>query len=197
MYIIGLTGGIASGKSTVSKILKELGAKIIDTDQVAREVVVPGQPAYKDIISNFGEGVLMPDGQLDRRALGNIVFNNAEAREILNSITHPRIREAVAKKIDTFRQENPDAVVIIEAPLLIEAGMDDMVDSIWVVTAPVPVRLKRLMARNRLSEEEAKSRLKSQAGDDFRLKYADKVINTGGDLEGTRQAVLRVWKEIQ
>ncbi|WP_258359616.1 dephospho-CoA kinase [Moorella sulfitireducens (nom. illeg.)] len=196
MFIIGLTGGIASGKSTVAGILKELGAKVIDTDQIAREVVLPGQPAYRDIVAAFGGEILYPDGNLNRRALGRIVFSDANARELLNAITHPRIRERVQARIATLRQTDPGAVVVVEAPLLIEAGMNNMVDAIWVVTAPAKVRLKRLMERDNLSLQEAESRLRAQIGEEERLRCATRVIPTGGDLEATRAAVLAAWREI-
>ncbi|MDN5345512.1 MAG: dephospho-CoA kinase [Clostridia bacterium] len=196
MFIIGLTGGIASGKSTVAGILQGLGARVIDTDQVAREVVRPGQPAYQEIVAAFGRGILRPDGSLDRQALGRIVFSDAVAREVLNAVTHPRIREEVRAKIATLRQREPEAVVVIEAPLLLEAGMTDMVDAIWVVTAPAEVRLKRLMERDNLSLEEAASRLRAQMGERERLRYATRVIPTGGDLAATRASVLAAWREL-
>jgi dephospho-CoA kinase len=197
MFIIGLTGGIASGKSTVAAILKELGAIVIDTDQVAREVVLPDKPAYRDIVAAFGRGILQPDGHLNRRALGRIVFSDAVARELLNAITHPRIREKVQAQIAALRQTDPEAVVVIEAPLLIEAGMDDMVDAIWVVTAPATVRLKRLMERDNLSPQEAESRLRAQMGEEERLRHAARIIPTGCDLDATRATVLAAWRELQ
>jgi len=193
MDIIGLTGGIASGKSTVAGFLRELGAKIIDTDQVAREIVLPGRPAYRDIVATFGRGVLDPGGRLDRRALGQVVFNDESARKKLNAITHPRIYEEVAGRIETLRREEPECAVVIEAPLLIEAGMHRMVDYIWVVTAPKDIRLKRLMARNNLTREEAESRLNAQAGEKEMLEIATTVIENAGELDKTRAAVLAAW----
>lgn len=197
MFIIGLTGGIASGKSTVAGILKDLGAIIIDTDRVAREVVAPGRPAYREIVAAFGPRVLRPDGQLDRPALARIIFNDATARELLNAITHPRIRELVQKRLEDLRRANPKAIVVIEAPLLFEAGMEGMVDAVWAVTAPAPVRLKRLMARDKLSLAEAESRLRAQGEETARLRRATRVIPTGGDLEATRASVRAAWQELQ
>ncbi|NLW07945.1 MAG: dephospho-CoA kinase [Clostridia bacterium] len=195
--IIGLTGGIASGKSTVSRILQELGAQIIDTDQLARQVVAPGQPAYREIVATFGRQILQADGSLNRRALGRIVFNDAAARERLNAIIHPRIRELAAKQIEAWRQKDPEAVIVIEAPLLLEAGMDAQVDVIWVVTAPQALRLERIRRRDKLSREEAESRLRSQkAGEAERLKRATVVIDNSGDLQATRAAVLAAWQDL-
>lgn len=197
MIIIGLTGGIASGKSTVSRILQELGAQIIDTDQLARQVVAPGQPAYREIVATFGRQILQADGSLNRRALGRIVFNDAAARERLNAIIHPRIRELAAKQIEAWRQKDPEAVIVIEAPLLLEAGMDAQVDVIWVVTAPQALRLERIRRRDKLSREEAESRLRSQkAGEAERLKRATVVIDNSGDLQATRAAVLAAWQDL-
>jgi dephospho-CoA kinase len=197
VLLIGLTGGIASGKSTVSGILQELGAKIIDTDQLARQVVAPGQPAYREIVAAFGRRVLQPDGSLDRRALGRIVFNDAAARERLNAITHPRIRELAAAKTEYWRQQDAGAVIVIEAPLLLEAGMDAMVDAIWVVTAPQPLRLERIRRRDNLSRQEAESRLRAQeAGEAERLSRATVVINNSGDLQATRAAVVAAWQDL-
>ena len=197
MFIIGLTGGIACGKSTVAGILKELGAVIIDTDQVAREVVAPGRPAYREIVAAFGPLVLRPDGQLDRPALARIIFNDPTARELLNAITHPRIRKRVEELLAEVRRNDPGAVVVIEAPLLFEASMEKMMDAVWAVTAAAPVRLKRLTGRDNLSLPEAESRLKAQGEDGARLRRADKVIPTGGDLAATRATVQAAWQELQ
>ncbi|MDN5361339.1 MAG: dephospho-CoA kinase [Moorella sp. (in: firmicutes)] len=197
MFIIGLTGGIACGKSTVAGILKELGAVIIDTDQVAREVVAPGRPAYREIVAAFGPLILQPDGQLDRPALARIIFNDPTARELLNAITHPQIRDRVQELLAELRRTDPEAVVVIEAPLLFEAGMEKMVDAVWAVTAPAPVRLKRLMARDNLSPPEAESRLRAQGEEGARLRRATRLIPTGGDLAATRTAVQTAWQELQ
>ncbi len=197
MFIIGLTGGIACGKSTVAAILKELGAVIIDTDRVAREVVVPGRPAYQEIVAAFGPLVLQPGGQLDRPALARIIFNDPTARELLNAITHPRIQERVQELLAGLQRTNPEAVVVIEAPLLFEAGMEKMVDAVWAVTAPAPVRLKRLMARDNLSRQEAESRCRAQGEETARLRRATRVLSTAGDLDATRAAVQAAWQELQ
>lgn len=194
MYVIGLTGGIASGKSTVAEILKELGAVVIDTDQVAREVVVPGQPAYRDIADAFGREVFFPDGRLDRRTLGRIVFNDDDARQRLNRITHPRIREIVAGRLKDLYREDPEVVVVIEAPLLFEAGMEDMVDTVWLVEAPEELRLKRIMTRDNLSRQEALARLQAQSGGTFKFRGTGVVLKNDDDLDAIRRAVRAAWE---
>ena len=197
MLVIGLTGGIASGKSTVAGFLKEWGARVIDTDQIAREVVLPSQPAYHDIVCAFGKGILAPDGHIDRRALGRIVFKDPSARKLLNAITHPRIKERVIQELERLKREDPQCIVVIEAPLLIEAGFQDLVDLIWVVTAPPETRLKRLLARNNLTQEEAQNRMGAQMEDGERLPYAHRVIFTGTSLEATRAAVWEAWQSLK
>lgn len=197
MLVIGLTGGIASGKSTVAGILADLGARIIDTDKIAREIVKPGEPAWEQIKLTFGPQYLKFDGSIDRRALGNLIFSDATAREKLNAITHPLIKKEIADRIVVYRKQEPSGVIVIEAPLLLEAGMQPMVDEIWVVTAPEEMRLKRLMARDNLSREEALQRLKSQLPEEERLKYATRVIDTSKDIATTTAIVKAIWQELQ
>ncbi|SMB99112.1 dephospho-CoA kinase [Thermanaeromonas toyohensis ToBE] len=197
MIVIGLTGGIGAGKSTVARFLKELGAKVIDADVVARKVVEPGKPAWEEIRDIFGPQYLNPDGTINRRALGNLIFNDAQARAKLNAITHPQIKAEILKEIERYRGEEPKGVVVIEAPLLLEARMEDMVDEIWVVTAPEEVRLQRLMERDNLSQEEALKRIRAQLPEEIRVKYATRIINTRGNLEATRAAVRAAWEELR
>lgn len=192
-----MTGGIGAGKSTVARILKELGAKVIDADMVARKVVEPGKPAWKEIKSVFGSQYLNPDGSIDRRALGNLIFNDEKARAKLNAITHPKIKAEIQKEIEVYRRQEPQGVVVIEAPLLLEAGMEDMVDEIWVVTAPEEVRLERLVKRDNLSREEALKRIRAQLPEQVKFKYATRIIDTRGNLEATRVAVLAAWEELR
>ncbi|GFN22456.1 MAG: dephospho-CoA kinase [Thermoanaerobacteraceae bacterium] len=196
MKVIGLTGGIASGKSTVAGILASLGARVIDADKIAREVVEPGKPAWEEIKSVFGEEYLRPDGTVDRRALGSLVFQDPEAREKLNAITHPRIKEEIARRLEACRREDPAGVVVVEAALLLEAGMERTVDEVWVVTAPEEVRLKRLMERDNLSREEARRRIKAQWPEEERLRFASRVIDTGKDLAATVQEVRALWQQL-
>ncbi|MGB9661255.1 MAG: dephospho-CoA kinase [Moorellaceae bacterium] len=195
--IIGLTGGIASGKSTVARILANLGAKVIDADKIAREIVEPGKPAWHEIRSTFGPHYFKPDGSIDRRALGNLIFSDATAREKLNAITHPLIAREISERIAAFRAQEPSQVIVVEAPLLVEAGMQNTVDEIWAVTAPEEVRLKRLMDRDNLSQEEALRRLKSQLPEQEKLKYAARIIDTGQDMAATVAQVKSLWEELR
>lgn len=197
MLVIGLTGGIASGKSTVANILAGLGARIIDADKIAREIVEPGKPAWEEIKLTFGPQYLKFDGSIDRRALGNLIFSDATARQKLNAITHPLIKKEITDRVAVYRKQEPSGVIVIEAPLLLEAGMQPMVDEIWVVTAPEEVRLKRLMARDNLSREEALQRLKSQLPEEERLKYATRIIDTSKDIATTTAIVKAIWQELQ
>ncbi len=196
MKIIGLTGNIACGKSVVAGMFRELGASVIDADQVARLVVEPGQPAWKEIVERFGEGVLNPDGTINRRRLGEIVFRDAEKREELNRITHPRIIEKIRELIEEHRKEGA-RVVIVEATLIVEkGGMKPIIGDLIVVTADEETQIMRLTQRVGLSREEALLRIKSQMPVSEKVKHATYVIDNSGDLEKTREQVKRVWEMI-
>ncbi len=196
MKIIGLTGNIACGKSVVAGMFRELGASVIDADQVARLVVEPGQPAWKEIVERFGEGVLNPDGTINRRRLGEIVFRDAEKREELNRITHPRIIEKIRELIEEHRKEGA-RVVIVEATLIVEkGGMKPIIGDLIVVTADEETQIMRLTQRIGLSREEALLRIKSQMPISEKVKHATYVIDNSGDLEKTREQVKRVWEMI-
>ena len=148
MKIIGLTGGIASGKSTISRALRELGAIVIDADEVAHTIMEPGKPAWEDIIEHFGSGVLYADQTIDREKLGAIVFNNPERLQVLNQITHPRVGEQFKQIITTLRAEKSDAVLFIEVPLLYETHMERICDEVWVVWVDEETQIQRLMKRD-------------------------------------------------
>ena len=182
---IGLTGGIASGKTTVANLFAELGAKVIDTDVIAREVVRPGQPALEEIAGTFGSDVLLPDGSLDRAALRARVFANDEERKRLEAITHPRIR------IETLRQADaaggPYQLIVV--PLLLKSPLRESVDRILVVDCPEETQIERLMARDADSEAEARRILAAQSSRSDRLYAADDVIANDGSLEDTRRQV--------
>ncbi|SDK23696.1 dephospho-CoA kinase [Natronincola ferrireducens] len=193
MKIIGLTGGIASGKTTVSKILQNLGAIIIDADKVAREVVEAGKPALLDIVDYFGEEVLWSNGDLNRKKLGTIVFNNPYALEKLNSITHPRIFEEIKKRINYLKQNDDNPVIIIDAALLIETELKDMVEEIWLVTIPKALQKQRLMERDDLTIDEANNRIATQLSMEEKLQYADKLINNSGSLQELEKQVKELW----
>lgn len=183
--IIGLTGGIASGKSTVSKTLKELGAYIIDADETAHSVIEPHKPAWNDMVAAFGEDILNTDETINRDKMGEIVFGNPEQLDRLNRITHPRIMESFKKDYQRIKAANPDAILVFEVPLLYETFMDRMCDEVWVVWVDYETQLKRLMDRNNFNLEEAKRRIESQISLDEKAHRADVVINNCGNVEET------------
>ncbi|MBS3908803.1 MAG: dephospho-CoA kinase [Actinobacteria bacterium] len=194
---MGVTGPIASGKSAVTALLKEKGADVIDADEIAREVVEPGRPAWTDIVEHFGESVLRPDQSIDRPELGRIVFGDAEQREALNEIVHPRVIDEVDSRLRELEAINrPDAVVVIDAPLLIEVGMDKRCAHTVVVTADEDIRLERLLKKG-LSREEAESRVGAQRGKDALEKFADVVVANNGTLDELKEQTEALWKVIQ
>lgn len=193
MFIVGLTGGIASGKSTVASMLKELGAVVINADEVARELVRPGQPAWYDLVAHFGPDILEEDGSLDRSKLAKIVFNDEKQLKILNDIVHPRVKGRFLEVIKEYRLANPQTVLVLDVPLLLEAGMDSMVDEVWVVAVDQETQLKRVMERDKLSRDMAQKRIKAQMPLADKLKRADRIINTGVSLQETRRQVENVW----
>lgn len=198
MYLIGLTGGIASGKSVVASRLAEHGAVHIDADVLARDVVEPGQPALAEIEKNFGSGVVGADGRLDRAALASVIFADPERRAVLNAITHPAVKARARKLMDAAAAENPNAVIVYDVPLLIEARVDaeHEFDLIVVVNASTQTRLSRLMELRGLSRSEAVHRLNSQVSDTERLAIADVVIDTNGSLEETLRQADALWENV-
>ncbi|GFO69465.1 dephospho-CoA kinase [Geomonas limicola] len=193
MRIIGLTGGIASGKSSVASMLERLGAPVVDADLLAREVVEPGQPALEEIAAQFGTQVLNPDGTLNRAALGTIVFADPAARRTLEAITHPAIRTLAEEKI-AHHQETGAQVLFYVAPLLIEAGSAARVDEIWVVYLDRENQLKRLMARDGLGPQEAQQRIDSQMPMEEKRLMGQVVIDNCGSREELAAQVERLWK---
>jgi dephospho-CoA kinase len=197
MKVIGLTGNIGCGKSVVASMFRELGAVIIDADQVARLVVEPGQPAWKEIVERFGKEVLNPDGTINRSRLGEIVFRDEEKREELNRITHPRIIERIKEIIEKYRKEGAK-IVIIEAALIVEkGGMKPIIDDLIVVTADEETQMRRLTQMVGLSQEDALLRIKSQMPTSEKIKHATYVIDNSGGLEETREQVKKVWEMIK
>jgi len=198
MHVIGLTGGIASGKSTVSRHLAKLGAIILDADQIAREIVAPGKPALQEIVQDFGEDVLLPDGSLDRARLGKLVFADKAKRDRLNQITHPKIFAEIRERIAKLRESYDclQRVVVIDAPLLIEAGFVPLVESVWLVAVDEETQIKRLMERDGYSREEAEARLKSQMPLEQKLAYADHIIQNMGTVEETIARVNELWNRL-
>ncbi len=197
MVVIGLTGGIASGKSLVSSFLRELGAVVIDADLIAREVVAPGQPALAMIVEAFGPGILRPDGSLDRKALGALVFADPDLRKKLEEITHPFIIARIKEELARLAESCPDGVVVLDAPLLFEAGLEGLVDEVWVVYVDAATQLARLMSRDGLTRAEAEQRLAAQIPLAEKARRADRVIDNSGTPEATRAQVNRLWRELQ
>lgn len=198
MLVVGLTGGIASGKSTVSRILRELGAEIVDTDVLAHEVVSPGTEGWAQIVSAFGNDILRPDGTINRRLLGRKVFPDPEAVKRLNAIVHPRVIRVCEQRIAKARLQKDEHqhVLVIDAPLLIEAGMCDMVDEVWVVRVDEQTQLSRLMERDKFSFNEAISRVHAQMPLAEKLKHADRVIDNTGTVEATRAQIVALWRQL-
>ncbi|GIN86845.1 dephospho-CoA kinase [Heyndrickxia sporothermodurans] len=194
--IVGLTGGIASGKSTVSKMLKQKGYTIIDADIAAREVVNIGEDAYFQIIKDFGEDILLEDRSLDRKKLGSIVFHNRDKRLLLNNIVHPAVRKYMLTKKDEAINGGKQTV-IMDIPLLFESQLTYMVDRTILVYVEPPIQLARLMERNQLSKEDALARIQSQMPLDEKVKLADAVINNNTELNNTKyqlETIIKKWK---
>ncbi|PPG51196.1 dephospho-CoA kinase [Rathayibacter sp. AY2B3] len=196
MHLVALTGGIASGKSTVARRLAEHGAVVVDADVLAREVVEPGEPALAAISERFGPSVIRADGTLDRPALGAIVFSDAAARADLNAITHPAVTLRSQRLFAQAAEADPAAVVVYDVPLLAEGRGAGEFDEVVVVHAPQHVRIQRLVALRGMTEEEARARVSSQASDEERLALADVVIDSSGTLEETLARTDALWERL-
>jgi len=192
MFVIGLTGGIASGKSTVSEMLEAKGAAIVHADRIGHQVYEPGTPVWQEVVSAFGKEIVAADGRIDRQRLGQIVFSDPQARQRLNAITHPPIRALMAQRLAELRAEGT-AVAVLEAALLIEAGWLDLTDEVWVTVVPPQVAAQRLIERNGLSPQEAWARIQSQISNQERLKHAQAIISTDCSLEEVRRQVDELW----
>jgi dephospho-CoA kinase len=196
VYLIGLTGGIASGKSTVARRLYEHGAVHIDADQLARRVVEPGTPALAAIVDEFGTGVLRSDGTLDRVKLGQLIFGDPEARAKLNAIVHPAVRELSSRLIAKAEAEDPDAVVVYDVPLLVEASVDHPFDLVVVTNAPRRTQVQRLVEERGLDPIQAEARVDAQVDNTARLAIADVVIDTDGSLAQTMSQTDALWRRV-
>jgi len=196
VYLIGLTGGIASGKSTVARRLYEHGAVHIDADQLARRVVEPGRPAYQAIVETFGRDILRPDGAIDRPKLGEIVFHDDAARATLNGIVHPAVRELSKRLIAEAEREDPDAVVVYDVPLLVEASVDHPYDLIVVTSAGRKEQVKRLVEVRGMDPIHAEARVDAQVDDAARREIADVVIDTSGSLAHTVSQTDALWARV-
>ena len=196
MKVIGLTGGIGSGKSTVSQFLAELGATIIDADKIGHEVLKPDTEVWREVVAAFGKQIVAANGTIDRKNLGAIVFSNPEARAQLNQIMHPRIYEMVKAQLAEYQRQGTN-VVVVEAPLLVEADWTLLVDEVWVTTAAEDTVLKRLRERTGLSETESQARIRSQLPPEEKIKSADVVIDTDCDLDELKAKVRELWRGLQ
>jgi dephospho-CoA kinase len=198
--LIALTGGIASGKSTVAQRFAELGAVVIDADRLAREVVEPGTPGLDRIVEEFGPGVLSADGTLDRVALGAIVFGDEQARRTLNAITHPAVGERSRALFAAAREADADGVVVYDVPLLVDSsgrGRIDEFDRVVVASAEEETRVRRLVELRGMDEADARRRIASQAPETARLAIADDVIDTNGTLDETIAQVDALWATLR
>lgn len=196
MPLVALTGGIASGKSTIARRLAEHGAVVVDADRIVRDVQQPGSPVLADLADAFGDEVLLADGSLDRAALGSRVFGDYEAVARLNAIVHPAVRAESARRFAEAFAVDPDAVVVYDVPLLVEARVDDPWELIVVAHAPADVRRRRLVELRGMAEEDAAARLASQVSDQARLAVADVVIDTAGSLDDTLRQVDELWESL-
>lgn len=195
MYQIGLTGGIASGKSSVSRLLAEWGVPVIDADAIARRIVTPGQPAWQQIVSVFSEQILQPDGTINRRLLGDIIFDDTEKRRKLEEITHPAIWDQITVEVKQAEAAG-HRVVVLDIPLLLETDWHDRVDEIWVVYADRQTQLQRLTLRDQLTQQQAESRINSQLSLEEKKQHADIVIDNSGSFDSMRNQVERIWENL-
>jgi dephospho-CoA kinase len=192
---IGLTGGIATGKSTVANLLARRGALLVDLDRIAREVVEPGQPALAAIAGHFGQGVLQPDGTLHRKKLGEIVFADSAQRKALEQIIHPAIRAVMKERMEAYEREFPGKLTVVDVPLLYESGLLSYFQKVMVVYVPREEQLLRLMERDKLSPEAAESRLSAQMDIEEKKRRADILIDNSGSREETERQIDRFWRE--
>ncbi|WP_211749801.1 dephospho-CoA kinase [Paenibacillus sp. Marseille-Q4541] len=190
---IGLTGGIASGKSSVSEFLVSLGAILIDADKIAREVMLPGHPVLAAVARQFGQAVLLEDGALNRKKLGEIVFNHPEQLQALNDITHPAIRQEMRDRKHTYEEQFPDRLVVSDIPLLYESGLENEFEQIMLVYVPRAVQLDRLMKRDGMDEHQASRRLEAQMDIEEKKQRADIIIDNSRDFEETKKQILVYW----
>lgn len=196
MVVIGLTGGIASGKTVASGMLGDLGATVIDADSIGHQAFRRDTEAWRLVVEEFGREILGHEGEIDRGRLADIVFNDSKRLERLNAIMHPRIREMVEQRIDALRAAGAD-VVVVEAALLIEAGWTDLVDQVWVVGASEEDVVDRLRAQKGFTEEQAMARIAAQMTASQRSGYADVTIENSSDQDGLRRRVEDLWRELR
>ncbi|MDI6821675.1 MAG: dephospho-CoA kinase [Actinomycetota bacterium] len=196
MKVIGVTGGIATGKSTVAKLLVSRGAKVIDADQISREVMAPKSEVWEKIVSYFGEEILLQDGSIDRKKLAKIVFSDPQELEVLNRLTHPTIIKVIEDRLEELKRTRWDQVIVFDCPLLIEAQLLPLVDEVVVVTTKEETQIKRLEEKG-LSAEEARARMRAQIPQEQRIKFADYIVENDGTLDELREKVDELWEAIK
>ena len=197
MQAIGLTGGIATGKSTVSAILQEAGAIIIDADEIARKLVKKGLPAYQEIVDHFGTAILLPNGEINREVLGEIIFNDPHKKKLLNSIVHPRVERELNRQLKQLEKSHPESIVVLDIPLLFEANMHKDLVEVIVVYTPPRVQLERLMQRDNISEANARARIDSQMPIDEKKMRSTRVIDNSGSVENTHRQTLELFERLK
>ena len=194
MLLVGLTGGIGTGKSTVARMLEKWGAVVFDADVLARQAVAPGTPGFDQVVERFGPNVLAPGGGLDREALASIVFSDPAARRDLEGIVHPEVRRMFAEGCEEYRDS--DRVVVFSAPLLVETGMHTAFDRLIVVSAPVATQIERLMRDRGMAERDVQARIAAQLPLEAKAEVADILVDNGGTLEDLERRVERVWRDL-
>jgi dephospho-CoA kinase len=197
MFIVGLTGGIASGKSLVARVFKDLGAHVIDADRIVHDLLEPEQPAYQEVLDHFGKDILLPNGGIDRRKLGEIVFNDPEKRAWLNSCLHPRVFNVYTTQVKHLHSRQPDTIVILNAALLIETGYHRNMDRIVVIYADMEQQIKRLSLRDKFTREQALARITSQMPLSEKRTHADYVIDNTGNREDTEVQAREVFQKLK
>ena len=197
MLRVGLTGGIATGKSTVGAMFVELGCHLIESDQITHQLFEPGQAVYAAVVKQFGNRILALDGTIDRRILGDIIFRDPQARGKLNSLVHPAIIQRQQEWLKEMQAQDPHGIAIVDAALMIEVGTYKNYDKVIVVTSSSELQKERLRARSALSDEEIESRIRSQMPNEEKIKYADFVIDNSGAIESTRVQVETVYRQLQ
>ncbi|MGE5615014.1 MAG: dephospho-CoA kinase [Bacillota bacterium] len=193
MRIIGITGGIGSGKSTVSRILKDLGAVVVDADAVARSVTQAGGKAVKELADYFGNEIIREDGELDRAKLASLAFADDVKLNALNSITHKYILEKIHETVESLKKSGKFVITVIDAPIPVKEGFLDLVDEVWVVLADKDSRIKRVMERSGFSHDEVSARIDAQLNDEEYIRLADEVLYNNGSVEDLEQAVVRLF----
>ena len=197
MFVVGLTGGVASGKTTIAYILREEGAYVIDADQIARELVQPDTPVWNEIVKVFGREILEKDGSIGRKKLAAMVFSDPQQRGLLNRILHPRIKEEMDRRLEEVSQRHPEDIVVVDAALLVETGDYRKMDKLIVVTSTETQQIERLRQRDGMEPERAREILSSQMALEEKLKVADFVIRNDGSFEETERRVKEVFQELK